>query len=664
MVGSRIAVGAAALVLALGAGASAAHATDPVTLGAAFVLDDAAVFTPEQAVTAEERLELLSDETGIDLYVVLVDEFTSPASSQEWADEVAVANGLGVDQYLLAIAVDSRQSYISADPYGELTDAQLETVITDIRPSLRSGDYVGAIDAAADSIDSALASAGEIYAPPLIDEQTGAPQGAVTETGWFFPTLLVVVLLGGAVWLIVWFARRRRPEAPSTPVVDLTELSRRAASALVVTDDAIKTSEQELGFARAQFGDAATEEFADVLAGATDDLAEAFHLQQQLDDGEPDTDAQKLEWNNRILAVCAQINAALDERAAAFDELRDLERNAPQALEAAAARADAARAALAGCQALTADLARTYHAEAVAPVADNAEQAADRLDFAEQQLTVARSAVVEDDTSEAALAIRAAEDAIANAEQLEKAVQSLSSELPAAADRARVLLAEIEADLVAAATLADADADVAGAVTSTRTQVDSAQQLLAAAHPLAALRALEAANAHIDAVTRRARDAQEQTRRAQQAVDAVLAGAAAQITAAEDYIASRRGAVGAPARTRLAEARTEFAAAQGLQARDPAAALPRAQRADQLARQATEAAQADVSGFGESSGSSSGMMGAVIGGIIINSLLSGGGNRGGGGFGGGSGGFGGFGGGPASFGGGGTRGRRGAGGRF
>ncbi len=663
MLGSRIAVGAAALLLALAAGAGPAHATDPVTLGAAFVLDDADVLTPEQELAAEERLDALSAETGVDLYVVFVDEFTSPSSSQEWADEVAVANGLGVDQYLLAVAVDSRQTYISADPFGELTDEHLEKVITDIRPDLRAGDYAGAIDVAADSITQAVASAGDIVPPSGDDTAATVPSGAVTETGWFFPILLVVVLLGGAAWFIVWFSRRHSGGAQAAAPVDLVELGRRAASALVSTDDAIKTSEQELEFARAQFGDAATEEFEDVVAAAADDLTAAFHLQQQLDDGEPDTDAQKQELNTRILDLCAQINAALDEKAEAFDELRDLERNAPQALEAAVGRLDAARGALESSERALAELARTYHPESLAPVADNPAQAADRLDFAQQQVTQARTALAEDDTAEAAVAIRAAEDAIASAERLQQAVQALGTELPAAADRARALLAEIEADLVTAATLSDPDGQVAGAIAGTRTQADTAQELLASARPIAAMQKLEAANAQIDAVTQRARDAQQQAERAQQLVTTVLSGAAAQISAADDYIAARRGAVGAPARTRLAEARTEFAEAQRLQVSSPAAALPRAQRADELARQAVQTAQADVSGFGGGEGSGNGMLGAVIGGIIINSLLSGGGSRSSGGFGG-AGGFGGFGGGPASFGGGGTRGRRGAGGRF
>ena len=118
--------------------------------------------------------------------------------------------------------------------------------------------------------------------------------------------------------------------------------------------------------------------------------------------------------------------------------------------------------------------------------------------------------------------------------------------------------------------------------------------------------------------------------------------AQAQVSAADDYITSRRGAVGATARTRLAEARASLAGAQQLQGSDAAGALTQAGRASQLAVDATDAAQRDVgafdgggAGFGGGSGSNngSGMLGAMLGGVVLNSLL-GGGSRSSGGFGG------------------------------
>ena len=106
----------AALSLLFTGGALAASATDPVTLGASHVLDEADVLSASDEAAAEARLQQLSDETTVDLWVVYVDEFTNPADAEAWADQTATDNGLGANQYLLAVAVDSRQYFLSVRP--------------------------------------------------------------------------------------------------------------------------------------------------------------------------------------------------------------------------------------------------------------------------------------------------------------------------------------------------------------------------------------------------------------------------------------------------------------------------------------------------------------------------------------------------------------------
>ncbi|MCR2793835.1 TPM domain-containing protein [Microbacterium sp. zg.Y625] len=644
-----------------------AAATDPVQLGASRLLDQADVLTGGEASAVEDRLDGLYDATGVDLFVVLVNEFTNPSDRQEWADAVALGNGLGQKQYLLAIATEGRQYYISADQDGPLSDSELTAAEEAMRPLLGADDYSGAIELAADRFESDL-----------------EPGGSGT---WLWIALGAVAV--AIVVLLVVRSRRskaaggRGPKGEAVEQIPLAELERRAASALVATDDAVRTSEQELGFARAQFGDQATVEFQQALASAKDNLTQAFTLQQRLDDSEPDTEQQVREWNTEILRLCEQADAGLDEKAADFDELRKLEQNAPEALTrvqeqrtAVAARLDAAEAAL---QALHSD----YAPEALATVADNPQQARERIAFADEQLAQAASAVAAGDGGTAAVGIRAAEDAVEQAALLEDAIGRLQADLGKAEKDAVALIADLEHDMAVAASLPDSDGQVAAAVAATRQQVDTARQNLATAakRPLVTLEALETANTRIDGVVAAVRTAQERAQRAQQMLGQQLAQAQAQVSAAEDYVSARRGAVGAQARTRLAEATAALAQAQQLAATSPEQALPLAQRSHQLAAQAIQYAQNDVGGFGGGGfgggfggggGGDNGMLGAVLGGIVINSLLSGGGgrSRGGGGFGGMMGGGGSSrgrsGGGsfrPGSFGGGGTRGRRG-GGRF
>ena len=440
-------------------------------------------------------------------------------------------------------------------------------------------------------------------------------------------------------------------------------------------DDAIKTSTQELGFATAQFGEAATEEISRVLAEARADLDKAFEIQQTLDDETPDSDAEVRAATTRIIELCEGAGARLDDKAEAFDELRRLEQNAPEALARVQEEREQVLGALATADATLARLRGSYADEALAAVADNPSQARSRIEFADEQIAIATAAIGAGRGGEAAVGIRAAEEAVSQARLLEQAVETLAVDLVEGERGAQALITELERDIVTASTLPDGDGRVAAAIAATRTQIDTARENLAgtARRPLAMLQGLESVDTQIDAVVQGVRDAEAAAQRARQMLAQHLLQAQAQVSAAEDYITARRGGVGAEARTRLAEAGASLVRAQQLQAADPAQALQQAQRAEQLAAQAMQRAQADVGAFSAGpaqGGGGNGMMSAVLGGIVINSLLGGGSSRGssggfGGGFGGGSGGGGRSGGGmrPGSFGGGGTRGRRG-GGRF
>ncbi|WP_019181278.1 TPM domain-containing protein [Microbacterium yannicii] len=661
----------AAAAVALTAITGSAWATDPVPLGSGYVTDDAQVLSAGEVDDAQARLESLSEATDAQLYVVFVDDFTNPADRQQWADAVAQENGLGPVQYLLAVATDGRQFYISADSSGPLSEQQLSDIEADVRPHLTDGDYAGAITAAADSMQSALGGAG-----------AGGSGGGAALT-WILVIAAVVV---GVVLIVVLVRRRRKgavaggPGAPEVAQPSLEELERRGASLLVETDDALKTSAQELGFARAQFGDAATSEFEAALVTAKQSLDEAFTLQQQLDDATPDSEQDARAWNERIIALCEAANALLDEKAEAFDELRKLEQNAPEALARVQDERDKAAAALDEAAGRLQTLQTSYAPEALSTVADNPDQARQRLAFADEQLAAAQAAIGGGQGGQAAVGIRAAEEAVGQAELLETAIGKLASDLAEGERSATALVAELERDIAAASALPDPDGRIAAVIAATRQQLDTARTHLAgtAKRPLIALQSLEAANAQIDALVQGVRDADARAQRARQMAGQLILQAQAQVSTAEDYVTARRGAVGAEARTRLAEAGASLARAQALQAGDPEQAAQHAQRADQLAGLAIQLAQSDVGAFqggggmfgggGQSGGG--GMMGAVLGGIVLNSLLGGGGRSSGGlgGLGGGPGGMlgGGSGGGgfrPGSFGGGGTRGRRG-GGRF
>ncbi len=323
------------------------------------------------------------------------------------------------------------------------------------------------MDAAADGLQDA--AGGGSVSPPA-SSGSGFPVGL----------LVFLALAAIAIVIVVVIVRSRRKKVgaqagPGAPQISTDELSRRASSALVATDDAVKTSEQELGFARAQFGDAATGEFEQALATARQNLNSAFTIKQQLDDSTPDSEEQTRAWNSEIIRLCDEANAGLDEKAAAFDELRRLEQNAPESLARVQEQRAAAAAAIESADAHLSTLATTYAPEALATVADNPDQARQRIAFADEQLAAAQTAIGAGKGGEAAVSIRAAEEAVGQAVLLEEAIDKLGRDLAEGERSAAALITELTADIAAASALPDPDGRVATAIAATSAQVDAAR---------------------------------------------------------------------------------------------------------------------------------------------------------------------------------------------
>ncbi|MFG2521642.1 TPM domain-containing protein [Streptomyces sp. NPDC048527] len=668
--------------------ATTARADDPVTLSRTGQITDKVDALRDRKPAVASALDSLDSARNIQLFVVYVRDF-SGRSAQDWANDTAAKNGLGLGDVLLAVATHDRQYAYSVDENSQLTDAQLRDVAqTAIEPALRRNDWAGAAIGAADGISATLA--GSPVSAPAITPGPADPGGSDTSPSAADLALPLIVVGGaGALAAFTYTRRKRRTSTRTTPgggwgggagpqVTPLPELDKRARQMLVESDDSIRTSTEELGFATAQFGDEAVKPFTEAVAYAQSELTAAFRLRQQLDDAHPEDDATKRRMLDEIISRCTEAGRRLDAEAAGFDRLRALERTAPEALAHAelTSRDLAARTATAQ-ETLTA-LGSRYAPSALLPVAGHIEQAKDRLEFATTNLGQARSCVDAGDNGRGAVFLRAAESAVDQAGTFVDAIDRLGHELAEAAEKVPAALTESDTDLADAHGLLEgmtegaSTADLRGRMARVETVTAGVRKEMAAGpyDPIDALRRVEQADSALDASLDEARERESGTARARSLLDQAELTARSSVGAASDYITTHRGAVGSEARTRLTEAQRHLEYVRTAAEADPAAALAGAQRADALARQAQQLAEQDVRSFGNpydggggGGRGGGGMGGAVLGGIILGELLGGG--RSGGGFGGGFGGSGGFGGGgPGSFGGGGTRGRRGGGGRF
>ncbi|MFD1652757.1 TPM domain-containing protein [Pseudonocardia alaniniphila] len=659
----RLSLIPALLAALLAAGAGVALAEPPFRL-VDRVSDQAQVLGPGQTAQVNAAIQRLRAEDGIDLFVVYVNSFDG-ASPQAWADQTAQLSQLGTEDVLLAVATGDRAYYISVADGFPLSVAETDRIRTrDVEPRLAAGDWAGAAIGLADGLRTAGSSG------------PGVPVGVLVVGG--------AAVLGGGAYLFARQRRKARADAPAAagagpppPAqrdefsdVSTDDLAYRASAALIDVDDAVRTSEQELSAARAHFGDQAVAEFAAALEQSRADMLAAFEVRQQLDDDQPEDEPTKRSMYGRIIRTAGAADKRLDARVEAFDKLRGLEAKAPEYIAGLGGRLDSVTARLPEVATSWSALQGRYAAPALAPVAGNLDQARQLLTAAQAEVDEARTELATPGPAAAVVSGRAAEDAITQAETLLDGIGRREAELADAAGRVSAARAEVVQDLAEARALsASNDAgDLGPVVARAEAAVAAADQAASAQQPdpISALRLLDEAGTALDQGLDQARMAKDRARRAAAALDQAVLTARSTVSAAGDFIATRRGAVGSEARTRLAEAQRHLqqAGAGG----DPVAALREAQQADALAQEALRLAQTDVSRWSRPVPSPTASSGIDLGSLILGGILAG--SRGGGYYGGGRSRGGGFGGGgaprrsPGSFGGSATHGRRGGGGRF
>ncbi|TSE00076.1 TPM domain-containing protein [Skermania sp. ID1734] len=617
------------------------------------VTDEVAALDAAGRAQVQRAIDALYTDHKVRLWVVYVADFAGQGP-QDWAAQTVAMSGLGDRDVLLAVAIKDRAYYFDV-PSGlaNVGSGDIDDItINAIEPALHQGDWAGAAVATAAGLSTAMAG-------------NGFPIGPVAIGG------AVVVVGAGGVMLYRRKRNRDRAradldrarhvdprDADALAALALPALDQRAKDMLVQMDNAAHSTAEELDIARSEFGDAAVQPFVTAFEQAKSTLARAFAIRQRLDDAVPETAEERRHMLVELITTCATAGDELSAKVKEFDDMRDLLIDAPQRLDALTQRVVEITTRIPESEATLMRLSGEFPAPALAPVHDNVRIARERLALAEQAMASARESIALPPGRQgpAVDAIRSAESALSQCVSLLDAVDHAGENIRHAIAALPSALDDARRDIAAATTLS---AYGGGPLALARA---SAEQAIARAEaakdtdPLGSFTALAAADVELDKALAAAGTAQRDAQRLQQQIDQALSTANAQIAAASDYIATRRGAVNAQARTRLAEAQRQLTQAQQVRNADRSAALSHAQSAAQLASRALMVAQADVAQWqSRAPSSSSGSdAGAVLGGILLDSFLRGS-MRGRGGYGGYRGG---------SSGGSSSSGRMGRGGRF
>ncbi|MXP21459.1 TPM domain-containing protein [Gordonia sp. HNM0687] len=641
-----------------------AHAEPPSRLPTQ-VVDSANVLTTAQRTDLQASIDQLYTDHEVQLWVVYVRDFDG-MSAEQWATQTAAISDLGDTDVLLAVATDDRAYYFNAPESVEgLDQSAIEDIARgDIVPALKDSDWAGAGQAAVDGINAAMT-------PSNAGLYTALAVGGVAVVG------------GGGFLLYRRRRKRQRIEAGVEAMREqeltgeqlvaqpLDVLDPWSREVLTDTDNAIRTSEEELALAISEFGQVETAPFTEALAEAKRGLAESFTVRQLLDDSIPETPDEQRAMLVQIITTCTDVDAALDAQVESFDAMRNLLINADSRLAELTQKLVAVRARMEQSQIKLDSLIGRHGETVLVSITDNVDLAREEIEFAEHSADQGREAVSAPagEQGPAVAAIRSAEGALEQANRLLDAIDNAEANIAAAHTRMPALIDEVDGELAEAAALSGDGGPALATAVQRATSALSAARTEFGDDPLGTFTALVDADADLDDALADARASSAERQRRAELLNSAVTAAQAKVSAANDFISTRRGAIQSTARTRLAEAQRLLAEATAAGTTDAVRAAQSARRAGYLADQALMAAQGDVVQWQQNqtphpTGPSVG--GAVLGGILVDSFLRGtmGGGRGGWGGGGFGGGYGSGGRSPGSFGGSGSSGRIGVGGRF
>lgn len=418
----------------------------------------------------------------------------------------------------------------------------------------------------------------------------------MTDGLWWLPSLIVFGTAGIGVVVAVRVAAARRRRRGIGDAEALAALEQEAGITLVRTDDLVRTAEDEVDFASAQFGDAAASDLAHTVAYARDRLREAFRLHQQLADAVTDSDDQRRRWARQIIHLCIEVQSDIGTHTSSLEDRRALERAAPDRLDELRRGITSTEAGLPDAETTLARLRDQYAPATIAAVTDAPARARDALrgagtavDRAADKVS-AREAAADalDEASEQLLIARHALDGVT---RTASALDDATSELASSVDRGRASLEEArrrrdESDVPEAA------AEISAAIDIVTTAIASATDRSQLPDPLARLDAIREAESRLDAALSSARSRQQRLDSARKALRGALFSARSHLDAASAFIGDNRGRVGPDARTRLAEAERQLALAMA--ADDPVEALDIARRVSRIAQDADALARYDA----------------------------------------------------------------------
>ena len=556
-------------LIALGA---PAFATSPVTTSG--IVTDPGGWLSDSDRSAIETAARTARTKGITIDVVVVPDF-SGQKPDAWCKASATASSSKDSDILYAIAYNER-SDVFCSKKAPVSQTVLDNAQRQAEATLTSNPLT-----ASDTAIGAQTFINSVVSGYQSPSSTGSSSSRSSSSRTSSPGSgsMLVIVGGGVIALLVHNNSRRSrgagtaqtpAQAANMPGMSVAETVTLANRQLLSADEQVRSAADELDFARAQFGIAATDEFARTLEAARAAVARGFERQKQMEDATGD--AEKRSMASAIMRDLGENMNPLSAIQAAFEQRRSEQATLPSRITEASERLVEQRGDLERATAELAAIAGIYPAQMLTSLQDNPEQAHALLETAASAIEAAKQAV-DTDRALAESTLDTAHRALMMAKHQTDAIFSAKSDLDAIRDRLGAAIGSISADLADVTSLRAEPTVFDPLVADARAAIAEGQAaLMNNGDPLAALEHLRTSEANIDAALAPLRSQHENTEKARANAQAQISLAETAFERAERYVQGRRGAIDLSVRSTLHDSEQSLKAARAAISNDPAKA--------------------------------------------------------------------------------------------
>lgn len=559
-------------LIALGA---PTFATSPVTTSG--IVTDPGGWLSDSDRSAIETAARTARTEGITIDVVVVPDF-SGQKPDAWCKASATASSSKDSDILYAIAYNERSDVFCSKkaPVSQtvLDNAQRQAEATLTSNPLTASDAAIGAQTFINSVVSGYQS------PSSTGSSSSRSSSSRTSSSGSGSMLVMLIIVGGVVIALLVHNNSRRSrgagsaqtpaQAANMPGMSVAETVTLANQQLLSADEQVRSAADELDFARAQFGIAATDEFARTLEAAKAAVARGFERQKQMEDAT--SDAEKRAMASTIMRDLGENMNPLSAVQAAFEQRRSEQATLPSRITEASERLVEQRGDLDRATAELAAIAGIYPAQMLTSLQDNPEQAHALLETAASAIEAAKQAI-DTDRALAESTLDTAHRALMMAKHQTDAIFSAKSDLDAIRDRLGAAIGSISADLADVTSLKAEPTVFDPLVADARAAIAEGQAaLMDNGDPLAALEHLRTSEANIDAALAPLRSQRENAEKARANAQAQISLAETAFERAERYVQGRRGAIDLSVRSTLHDSEQSLKAARAAISSDPAKA--------------------------------------------------------------------------------------------